>query len=335
LYRAVIRYKTTPFSAESFFEAVGSFLGIFLGSIAIGYITALITAIITKQTKKVHFPMLETGIMTLMSYAAYLVAELTSLSGLCCVLFCGIAQAHYTYPNLTEKSKIATSEGYAMLNFLAEKFTFFYMGVSVFTFTKHQWDVEFIAWTFFACAIARFINLYLLAGLMNCTWKEKVTLNLTHMLWFSGLRGPIAFALAFDSSVDRPRQLILTSVCVVGIVTIIVNGSLTTKVMQLLKIQGKKGEDGQVEEQHKPLEEEPICVQKWIEWDRKVMKPIFNRDHGKADWSMCCCSSKQEEEPTTRHVNGVDNHTVSVEADEQPEKQQFEIDEKPKDGLYI
>ena len=37
---------------------------------------------------------------------------------------------------------------FGLLNFLAESFIFSYMGLSLFTFQHHQWNIGFIAWTF-------------------------------------------------------------------------------------------------------------------------------------------------------------------------------------------
>ena len=39
-------------------------------------------------------------------------------------------------------------QAFALLNFLAESFIFSYMGLSLFTFQHHQWNVRFISVTF-------------------------------------------------------------------------------------------------------------------------------------------------------------------------------------------
>ena len=55
-------------------------------------------------------------------------------------------------------------------------------------------------------------------------------------LFCAGLRGAVAFALAMRNTVSVPRQMMLTSVLTVVLVTVIVNGGATMSVLTFLKI---------------------------------------------------------------------------------------------------
>lgn len=53
---------------------------------------------------------------------------------------------------------------------------------------------------------------------------------------FPGLRGAVAFALAMRNTESVPRQLMLTTVLVIVLVTVIINGGSTLSVLSYLKI---------------------------------------------------------------------------------------------------
>lgn len=107
--------------------------------------------------------------------------------GIVAVLFCGICQAHYTYNNLSTESRLNTKAIFELLNFLSENFIFSYIGVSMFTFDHHKWDVGFICVAFVAIMVGRFMNIYPLSCLLNIGRQPKIPVNFMNMLFFSGM----------------------------------------------------------------------------------------------------------------------------------------------------
>ncbi|XP_068733044.1 sodium/hydrogen exchanger 6-like isoform X1 [Montipora capricornis] len=298
LFRSVESYlldKTiVGFQASQFFKSVGVFIGVFSGSFFLGFAMGLVTALITKLTKISDFPLLETALFFLLSWTTFLMAEAANLTGIVAVLFCGISQAHYTYNNLSEESKRTTRQTFALLNFLAESFIFSYMGLSLFTFQNHQWDLGFISWTFLAMTLGRLCNVYPLSFLLNLGRRNKINYNFQHMMVFAGLRGAVAFALAMRNTGSVPRQMMLTSVLIVVLVTVIINGGATMSVLTLLKI--RVGVDPEEEdkkstfvsvstEEDDSLRSRQVHYERawlfriWYDFDVKFMKPIFT-NHG-------------------------------------------------------
>ncbi|KPJ11679.1 Sodium/hydrogen exchanger 7 [Papilio machaon] len=140
----------------------------------------------TKFTHVRDWPLLESALFVLMSYAAFLIAEVCELTGVVAVLFCGICQAHYTYNNLSADSRNRTKQLFELLNFLAENFIFTYIGVSMFTFPKHHFDPWFIIAGFITSTLGRAVNIYPLSFLLNLGRKPPIPINFQHMLFFSG-----------------------------------------------------------------------------------------------------------------------------------------------------
>ena len=67
--------------------------------------------------------------------------------------------------------------------------------------------------------------------------REKICLlQFQHMLWFSGLRGAMAFALAVRNTVTTVRQLFFTTTCVIAITTVIFIGGCAMPAMSFLQV---------------------------------------------------------------------------------------------------
>ncbi|CAB3982682.1 sodium hydrogen exchanger 7 isoform X2 [Paramuricea clavata] len=293
LYRSINSYSSNSgaFKFTSLLSAIGVFIGVFGGSFAIGTLMALLTSILTKFTNIRDFPLLETALFFLMSWCTFLMAEAAGLTGIVAVLFCGISQAHYTYDNLSEHSKERTKQTFGLLNFLAENFIFSYIGLSVFTFGRHKWNVGFICWSFFGLLVSRFFNIYPLSFLLNLGRRRRISAKFQHMMFFSGLRGAVAFALAIRNTSSVARQMMLTTVLVIVLVTVVFNGGGTMSMLTYLKIKvGVDPDDEEFEEEssfqreddgenteRQQYYERAWLFRIWYDFDKKYMKPLFTK----------------------------------------------------------
>ena len=217
-------------------EAVVNFVTMFTASLFLGSFVGCSTALLTKFTRLMDFPLLETCLFVLMSYSTFLMAEVLDISGIVAVLFCGICQAHYTMNNLSDESKQRTKQLFELLNFMAENFIFTYIGVSMFTYPTHKWKFSFIIVAFVATFAGRALNVYPLSFLLNLGRKNQIPKKFQHVLFFSGLRGAMAFALALRNTLSEPRQLMLTTTSLIVIVTVVVCGGSTSSFLQMLEI---------------------------------------------------------------------------------------------------
>ncbi|XP_045447717.1 sodium/hydrogen exchanger 7 [Melitaea cinxia] len=242
------RYSTDGgFEITAFLAAIGDFIGIFSLSLLVGAFIGCLTALMTKFTHVRDWPLLESALFVLMSYAAFLIAEVCELTGVVAVLFCGICQAHYTYNNLSSDSRNRTKQLFELLNFLAENFIFTYIGVSMFTFPKHHFDPWFIIAGFLTSTLGRAVNIYPLSFLLNLGRKPPIPMNFQHMLFFSGLRGAMSFALAIRNTVSEARQAMLTTTSLIVIATVVLQGGAATHALAYLRIPTGEGQNEESE----------------------------------------------------------------------------------------
>ncbi|GLG94919.1 Sodium/hydrogen exchanger [Gryllus bimaculatus] len=287
------------FETNAFFRALGDFIGIFSLSLLIGALMGCLTAVVTKFTRVRDFPLLESALFVLMSYSTFLIAEASELTGVVAVLFCGICQAHYTYNNLSADSRSRTKKLFELLNFLAENFIFSYIGVSMFTFPKHRFDIGFIVIGFICAMLGRAVNIYPLSFILNLGRKPQIPWNFQHMLFFAGLRGAMSFALAIRNTVSDARKAMLTTTSLIVIITVIVQGGATMQLLTWFKIPvGVEEEvemlpytgmrnvynsmgttDGDVVEppprENVKVNEKAWLARIWADFDVKYMKPFL------------------------------------------------------------
>ena len=125
-----------------------------------------------------------------------------SLSGITSIMFCGIAMAKYCRPNLSSQTDERVGAFFRVIAYIAEIFVFIYIGLALFTDERARKIGA--TWTFMlgslaALALSRVVNIYPITGLCNYLTPaegRKIPQTHKHMLWFSGLRGAMAFALA-------------------------------------------------------------------------------------------------------------------------------------------
>lgn len=331
LFRSIDEFNEGgDFKTVEVLRSIGVFIGVFLGSFLLGCAMGLLTALLMKFSKLRDFPLLETSMFFIMSYSTYLLAEFAQLTGIVAVLFCGIMQSHYTYINLSYESRRRTKEVFELLNFLAENFIFAYMGLSLFTYSNHQWVPGFILFSFVGIFAGRVINIYVLSFVLNLARAKKISFRFQHMLVFAGLRGAIAFALAIRNTQEETRQLIFTTTLVIVMVTVFVCGGLTTLVLQLLRIKvGLEDESDTFNEDGDEIPYNPKSgnwfIAKFSRIDKHYLIPVFTH-HGRSIAEFCptsCVPFCTRCKPEPEDLEPIkDESSESEEDEEEPDERE-------------
>ncbi|CAL1539369.1 unnamed protein product [Lymnaea stagnalis] len=224
----------------AFFQAVGRFCLMFFASAAIGVAFGLVSAMLTKFLNLQKTPSLEVGMVFCFSYLPYALAEGIHLSGIMAILFCGIVMSHYTHLNLSPVSQITVQQTFRSIAFIAETCVFAYLGLAIFSF-KVFVKPAFTIWSIVLILIGRAFNIFPLSFLMNFFREHKITRKNQFIMWFSGLRGAVAFALSLHMELkDDTHQVLITTTLIIVLFTIVFLGGSTMPLLKLLQTTDKK-----------------------------------------------------------------------------------------------
>eukprot|EP00249_Psilotum_nudum_P005527 c18970_g1_i1 orf=165-1526(+) len=250
MYKTVLSFVTSPISDQGIFDAISFFIIIFLGSFSIGVLAGIFSALLFKYGgfQQKGLSILESCLVVLFPYLAYNVADALELSGIVSILFAGITMKYYTAPNLSSQAQHVTTGFFGMLSKLSETFIFIYMGVATFLEQQSWNNIGFMFFTIVSILVARLWNVYPCSALVNHFREETkhIAKNQQHALWFSGLRGAMAFALALQSVTDLPDnhgRVLLTTTLLTIFFTVLLIGGSTSYVLKSLKIECHSPED--------------------------------------------------------------------------------------------
>ncbi|KAJ1899175.1 monovalent cation:H+ antiporter, CPA1 (nhx1) [Kickxella alabastrina] len=224
---------------------LSSFMFVFTASLLVGMAMGVFMSLLCKYTRLYEYPSIEASLVLLLAYQSYLFSNAIELSGIVSLLFCAATMRHYAYRSLSTKSKRATRYLFHLLSGLAENFVFIYLGISLFTASDVLFRPVFIVFVMIATCISRYSAIFPLSRVLNAIFKyrhpsapssaQPVTHEEQTMLFWAGLRGAVAVALASEVSGKNGPLLRTTVLCVV-VLSVTIFGGTTPQVVQLLGI---------------------------------------------------------------------------------------------------
>lgn len=209
LYRTLVLFENNVLDSTSpqpVMDAVTDFIINLFGSALMGIAMGIGSAILFKWLRlwDVNLRELECTVAITLPYLSYTLAQGVNISGIVSMLFTAIIMGSFTRHNLSVDASKFISEVFHILAHMAETFVFIYLGMAIFT-GDANWSRGSVAFGFagmFACMVARFASVVPLCILGNIGRKRALRISCSEifMLWWSGLRGGMAFALAASSS---------------------------------------------------------------------------------------------------------------------------------------
>jgi solute carrier family 9 (sodium/hydrogen exchanger), member 6/7 len=243
---------------------------------ALGVAFGLAMSLVLKHSSLTAYPSIETCLVALCAYTCYFFSNGLSMSGIVSLLFCGITLKHYAYHTMSRRTQRATKYIFGTLAQLSENFIFIYLGLSLFTSPPSGEKVTsyvkplFIAITTVAVVFTRYAAVFPLSELINFFQRhargqrsEELPHAYQMMLFWAGLRGAVGVALAAGFHGNN-AQTLRTTVLVVVVLTVVLFGGTTARMLEVLGIRtGIEDDDATSSD-----EEEPLGARRGARWQR-------------------------------------------------------------------
>jgi CPA1 family monovalent cation:H+ antiporter len=212
--------------APSAGEAILSLAWIAGGGVAIGAVAAAAALLIAGRTEE-H--LVETAITVVSAYGAFILAQDCGASGVLATVTSGLLLGNLgvlaerpRFNALTPHGRESVLAFWEFAAFLANSFVFLLIGLALAT-VRFPWDWRLAAVVGLALA-GRAAAVYPI-GLAFSRSRWLLTGAQQHLLWWGGLRGALALALALMLPRDAPhREAILVSAFAVVAFSVLVQG---------------------------------------------------------------------------------------------------------------
>ncbi|TCD62326.1 monovalent cation:H+ antiporter, CPA1 (nhx1) [Steccherinum ochraceum] len=272
MYDTLTRFHGSEIFVSSILHGVGIFLLNFSVSMALGVAFGLAMSLLLKHSSLTLYPGIESCLVALSAYTCYFFSNGIGMSGIVSLLFCGITLKHYAYHTMSRRTQRTTKYIFATLAQLSENFIFIYLGLSLFTSAPTSTKVTnyvkplFITITTVAVVFTRYAAVFPLSEAINFFHRhvrgqrsEELPHSYQMMLFWAGLRGAVGVALAAGFKGENAQTLRIT-VLVVVVLTVVVFGGTTARMLEVLGIRTGVEDDAASESD----EEEYFARNPWM-----------------------------------------------------------------------
>ncbi|KAI5116517.1 hypothetical protein M0805_009535, partial [Coniferiporia weirii] len=268
MYETLSRFHGEEIYVSSLFHGIGIFLLSFSVSMALGIGFGLFMSLTLKHSHLSQFPKIESCLVALCAYTCYFFSNGLSMSGIVSLLFCGITLKHYAYHTMSRRTQRATKYLFSILAQLSENFIFIYLGLSLFTSPPTGSKVTnyvkplFIIISTVSVIFVRYASVFPLSEAINLFQRhvrgqrtDEIPYSYQMMLFWAGLRGAVGVALAAGFQGEN-AQTLRTTVLVVVVLTVVMFGGTTARMLEVLGIRTGVEDDGAVSSD----EEDPVLL---------------------------------------------------------------------------
>ena len=227
-------------------EGLLRFVVVVIASAALGAIAGVLATRIMAMSDE-H--LVELTISVVLAYGSYLVADALQLSGIIATVLAGATLGSYGRTHGLSREALERIDGvWEFLAYLLTAFIFLLLGAAI-SLDAVAAAVAPIGWAIVAVLVGRAIVVYLLLGgasAFAATLSRRsaaartlrpIPLAWLHILFWAGLRGAVAVALALSLPADTPDRDLLQGITFgVVLFTLLVQGSTAHALIQWLGV---------------------------------------------------------------------------------------------------
>jgi len=251
--------------------AISDFMRFVAISVMLGLFVAMICSMVYKFCSFKGNPGLEITVFLLMAYSTFLMAEFVHVSGILSSLVGGIVMAYYAQRNLSDytggRNHTAVEGMLHMLAALSNMLIFLMVGMAL-VVCFESFSLLFTLLVLVFTLVGRALAVFPITWLLNKVRAVPIPQSAAIMMWWSGLRGAVALALAVDMP-SRHRYMMVSTTCVLICFTVLVYGGGTVRMLRRLKI--RTG----VPEEDDDDDDVGIKMKAWLVWNDKVLVPLL------------------------------------------------------------
>eukprot|EP00117_Sycon_ciliatum_P014527 scpid37227/ scgid4286/ Sodium/hydrogen exchanger 3; Na(+)/H(+) exchanger 3; Solute carrier family 9 member 3 len=307
-------------TADQIVLAIVSFFTISLGGTLIGVIWGMVASFITRFTD--HVRVIETLLVFVCGYLAYLSAEVFHFSGIMSAISCGVVMRHYLNPNVSAKSRTTIKYCLKMISSASETVVFMFLGFASVT-ADFEWDTGLVLGTLAFALIFRFVGVFVLTWILNKHRMERISFVDQFVMGYGGLRGAVSFSLVLllDEEVVPGKNAIFTALFTLIMFTVFIQGTTVKPLVHRLHVKTYQPKKPSINEQlHSKMMDHIVAgveeiigqqgEQVIIEWfsyyDKLYIQPILSRsDTEIVDTVLQRLEKKYHCETTHRHLNEI------------------------------
>lgn len=234
---------------------------------------------ISYLTQRFDLPLVEQSLTLVSAYGTYILTEDLGGSGVIGVVTTGLILGNFgSRIGMNPRTRIIVTEFWEFLAFFVNSIVFLLIGDQV-RYTVLADNLEIILVTIGAMVLARAISIYGLGSLSNAITQSDLPLPDQTVIWWGGLRGSVAIALALSVPVGfAGRETIIATVFGVVLFTLLVQGLTIKPLLKRLNLLG----DQPVRQQYTELVARLAALQRVLEYLKQVehrpgIEPEFYR----------------------------------------------------------